>query len=105
MDFDPLDLPQQARIKTQSDEAAKQKHAIELDDFRWLMEDKRGRRTVWRLLERTGVYRTSFTGNSETFFREGQRNIGLAILSLLHEACPEKYAIMHKEQRENGRRR
>ena len=103
MDFDPFDLPQQARAQKQESEAAKRNRAVELDDFRWVMEDKRGRRFMWRLLTKAGVFRTSFTGNSETFFREGQRNIGLMVMDLIHEACPEKYAVMHKEQRNNGR--
>ncbi|WP_298540690.1 hypothetical protein [uncultured Limnobacter sp.] len=54
---------------------------IEEDDFRWLMADKRGRRIMWRLLERTRVYQSSFTGNSQTFFLEGTRNVGLMLIS------------------------
>ena len=53
---------------------------------------------MWRLLERTGVFRTSFTGNSETFFREGQRNVGLMLMAQIHEVCPDQYALMLKEQ-------
>lgn len=69
----------------------------EEDDFRWLMNDKRGRRIVWRLLEKTGVYRSSFTGNSETFFREGQRNVGLMLIEQIHALAPEAYVLMLTE--------
>ena len=97
--FDPLDLKGQERAKEQSDE--RQRLAIDQDkeDFKWLMGSKRGRRIVWRLLERTGVFRTSFTGNSETFFREGQRNVGLMLMAQIHEGTTfrlGKFAISLK---------
>ena len=72
------------------------------DDFKWLMDDKRGRRIMWRLLERTGVFRSSFTGNSETFFLEGQRNVGLMLMAQIHDACPEKYTAMLEEQKHDA---
>jgi len=104
-EFDPLDLTGQAKAKVLSEDEARIARQIELDDFKFVMDDKRGRRLVWRLLEKTGVFRSSFTGNSETFFREGARNVGLMLMGLIHEACPEKYTLMLKEQREHGRRR
>lgn len=104
-DTDPFDLAALEAAETAAGETLRQERQIEIDDFKFVMEDKRGRRYVWRLLEQCGVFRSSFTGNSETFFREGQRNVGLKIISLIHEACPEKYALMLKEQREYGRRK
>jgi hypothetical protein len=76
----------------------------EADDVKWLMSDKRGRRLMWGLLEKTGLYRTSFTGNSETFFREGARNVGLTYMALINEHCPERYNSMVSEQREHDKR-
>lgn len=101
--FDPLDLRGQERAKEESDERNRLTVEQERDDMKWLMGSKRGRRIVWRLLERTGVYRSSFTGNSETFFREGQRNVGLMLMAQIHEVCPDQYALMLKEQRDVGR--
>lgn len=101
--FDPLDLRGQERVKEQSDERTKLALQNEQDDFKWLMSSKRGRRIVWRLLERTGVYRSSFTGNSETFFREGQRNVGLMLMAQINEFSPDQYALMLKEQ-QDGRK-
>lgn len=72
---------------------------MEAADFKWLMSDKRGRRIVWRLLEQTGVFRSSFTGNSETFFREGARNVGLKVLADLHEHAPEAYVLLLEEHK------
>lgn len=71
----------------------------EVEDLKWLMSDKRGRRVMWRLLETAGVYRSSFTGNSETFFREGQRNVGLKLLAEIHEHCPDAFVMMLKEHK------
>lgn len=97
--FDPLDL----NARSLSDEQSAQKEQLaaiqEAEDLKWIMSDKRGRRYMWRLLERTGLYRSSFTGNSETFFREGERNIGLALMSALMSNCSERYAEMIKEQK------
>ncbi len=74
--------------------AAKLKQLRDSADFQWLMSDERGRRYVWRLLEQCGVYRSSFTGNSETFYREGMRNIGLILVKDCHQHCPDQYQKM-----------
>ena len=76
---------------------------LEAGDFKWIMSNKRGRRFIWRLLEKAGVFRSSFTGNSETFFREGARNIGLQVLAMVHEHTPESYTLMLSEQKEHDR--
>ena len=98
--FDPLDLRGQEKAQADNSERNKLALQTEQEDFKWLMGNKRGRRIVWRLLERTGVYRSSFTGNSETFFREGMRNVGLALLAQVHEITPDQFAVMLKEQQD-----
>lgn len=96
---DPTDTrsqeAQRARI------AAEQKQAVEqaVEDFQGLMDDPRFRRFAWRLLEKTGVFRSSFTGNSETFFREGARNVGLWLMDDLHTHTPDAYVLMLKERK------
>ena len=37
--------------------------------------------TTCRLLDRTNILKQSFTGNSETFFNEGKRKVGLAYMN------------------------
>jgi hypothetical protein len=93
------------------DEAAEAKRAEvarltqrDNDDLQWLMADKRGRRVMQRLLDKAGIYRSSFTGNSETFFREGERNVGLYWVARIHEVCPDRYLLMIKEQRSDVER-
>lgn len=102
--LDPTDI--RARDKVAAEQKARQDHAnrVEADDIKWLMSHKQGRRIVWGLLEKTGLYRSSFTGNSETFFREGARNVGLQYMALIHEHAAEKYNLMVTEQRDNDHR-
>lgn len=75
----------------------KNKRETELGDLRQLLSTKWGRRLVWRILDKTGQYRTSFTGNSTTFFNEGQRNIGLWLVDEVLSADTERYLLMIKE--------
>lgn len=99
---DPTDIRgQQISAEADSIEQGKAR-AKELDDFRWLMSHKQGRRIVWRILEQAGVYRQTFTGNSESFFLEGKRNMGLFVLAESMDAGLEAHMLMLKENR-NGR--
>lgn len=84
---------------TQSTQADRQRRERGEADLRWLMGDARGRRFMWNLLGETGLYAVSFTGNSETFFREGRRSVGLSLHRQLHEVCLESYLEMTAEAR------
>lgn len=67
------------------------------EDLVWLMNQREGRRFVWRLLQSCHLYESSFTGTSATFFREGERNVGLQVLADITRLCPELYARMAGE--------
>ena len=95
---DPTDLKAQERDAEAQGLEQGVRRKQEIEDLKWLMAHKQGRRYVWRLMEKAGVYRTSFTGNSETFFREGMRNLGLFVLSEVMEVTPDQFALMLKEQ-------
>mgnify|MGYP000987292921 CR=1 FL=1 len=99
---DPTDIRAQERAREEQKKRAEHVAELEADDFKWLMANKRGRRIVWRLLEQTGVFRTSFRLNNEMAFLEGQRNVGLILIGLIHAHCPEAYMTMLKEQQGNG---
>ncbi len=79
--------------------ANKQARQVEANDWKWLLSSKQGRRFTWRLLSECGVFRSSFTGNSETFFREGKRAVGLHMLAEISAHCPEQYALMQAESK------
>src|SRR5580692_7555695 len=67
-------------------------------DVRWLMGDARGRRFVWDLLGRAGLFRSSMAVSAElTAFNEGRRDLGLGLLADLTRLCPEQYGRMQAE--------
>lgn len=70
------------------------------DDFKWMLSDPRGRRIFMRMLDETGFQRTSFTGNSYTFFNEGMRNVGLQWWAMMNKVYPEIYPVMLSEQKD-----
>lgn len=101
-DHDPLDLKGQERQKARRAKKAELDQETEEADLRWLMGSRRGRRVMWRFLDRAGVFRLSFDTNAlRMAFAEGNRNEGLRILGLIHANCPELYPTM---VRENGQR-
>lgn len=61
-------------------------------NVREVMKTKAGKDVIWRILEECGVYHNTFTGNSQTYFLEGKREVGLFILSILDDADPTLYA-------------
>jgi len=96
--YDPLDIRGQERNKAERDQRERLERENEASDVKWLMNNKRGRRMVWRLLDRAGVFRSSFATNSMTMaFSEGNRNYGLQLLGIIHAVCPELYPVMLKE--------
>ncbi len=103
-DHDPTDIVGENTRREENSRKAQLFAQQEAEDFKWIVSNKRGRRFIWRLLDQAGVFRSSFTGNSETFFREGQRNLGLRVLGLIHEHAPETYAQMLGEKREQDLR-
>jgi hypothetical protein len=102
MSADPTDLRSQDKQRDDAQQRARLQAENEAEDFKWLMANKRGRRIIWRLLERTGVFRTSFRLNNEMAFLEGQRNVGLILLDAIHAHCPDAYLTMLKEHQSNG---
>jgi hypothetical protein len=72
----------------------------ERDELLWLMSDKRGRRFMWRLLSRAGIYRTSFTGDALTSaFEEGKKQEGFHQMTLIAQHCQPRFIEMQKEAR------
>lgn len=99
MEHDPLDLTGQAAIKEATDNQLRLDAEDEGSDIKWLMGSRRGRRIVWRLLEQTGVFRSTFSPTAMVMaFQEGNRNFGNRTLELIHGNCPELYPTMMKEQ-------
>ena len=72
----------------------------EISDLKVVLGIPEGRRVLWKYLSECGVYKTSFTGNSETFFNEGRRTIGLKIIADIYKSDVDAYALMMKENKE-----
>ena len=81
--------------------ASKSKEKQASEDLKWIMADARGRRFMWALLTRAGIYRSSYMagrGHAEACaFYEGERNIGLETLAALIKVTPKAYAAMTQE--------
>lgn len=86
----------------EQDEAEKFVRDGQVKDILFLMDSVQGRRFMWRLLSRCGVYRLSYTGNSDTYFREGERNIGLWVLAELARADQQLFLKMQLENQQEG---
>ena len=96
--FNAADVQAVAERKRKADRSETKRLAA----LRTVMGTKEGRRYVWWLLDQCGVFRTSFTGNSTTFFNEGQRNVGLILMGDVNAACPEQYLVMINEAKEDA---
>jgi len=99
-EHDPFDLEEQelrgdlrrvaSRLSSENDDA----------DFVWLMSGPRGRRIVRRLLDRAGVWRTSFHPNTMEMSRqEGAKQTGYWILAQIDRLCPSEYTTMMQEHK------
>ena len=86
--------------KPERAETARLARLQEIADLRSVMSNPQGRRFVWRLLEATGVYRSSYTGNADTYFREGARNVGLTLIRDVHEHCFDLYVEAMNERKD-----
>ena len=66
------------------------KRTEELDDIRRIIGTPQGLRFFTRLMAKGCVFRTTFTGNSQGYFLEGQRNLALMFFDDICTAAPDK---------------
>lgn len=98
-EIDPTDTIAAEQREADRKERDKLAGEREVEDLKWLMSDKRGRRIMWQLLAFTSVFRQPFTGNSETFFRCGMMNVGQKYIGDINEHAPERYNQMVTENK------
>ncbi len=88
-------------------EAAKASRAAGLaarDVVLQLMGTTSGRAWVYSLLEGCHIFASSFGTNALSMaFAEGERNVGLQILSQLMDFCPDLYMLMIQEKNTRDR--
>lgn len=98
----PFDQDERAPQLKQAQAEQELRRRTEIEDLKWLMAHRQGRRFVTRLLEESGVFRTSFHASGSVMaFNEGRKTIGLLLTSELLEHAPEAYVKLLKEYR-NG---
>lgn len=88
---DKESLEQAAQLKLENDEEA----------IKFVMSSVQGRRLVnWMLSQSaplsSSAGKASFKTN-ETFFFEGQRNVGIKQTAVIARLCPESYLKMNQE--------
>lgn len=74
-------------------------------DMQAVLATPEGRRVLWWFLGACGLFETSFTGDSRTFFNEGKREIGHLLVKAMAQADPEALPTMMLEDIDNERRR
>jgi len=74
------------------------------NDLKFILDSAQGRRYIWRVLERCGVFKSSFVTSSEIYFNEGKRDIGLKILAEIMECDPQAYLKMATNKDEKNDR-
>ena len=94
------DFLAQENVTTQENEAKRERrHNRDVNDLRKILAIPEGRRYIWRLWGLTGVFRSSYTPKDAnmTSFREGQRDVGLAMLQDINDASPTALSQMRSE--------
>ena len=77
----------------------KRRKQRDVNDLRDILALPQGRRYIWKLWGLTGVFRASYVPKDSnlTAFKEGQRDIGLALLQDINDASPTALGQMRSE--------
>jgi hypothetical protein len=68
-------------------------------DLYFVLQTEQGRRYLYDLMDFCGLHRPSMTGNSQTFFNEGMRNVALKLFADIGKADPNAYIKMMSEHK------
>lgn len=92
-------LGQENKDQKETDAKRERKRQRDVNDLRVILKIPEARRYLWKLWGLTGVFRASYTPKDAnmTSFREGQRDIGLALLQDINDANPTALAQMRSE--------
>ncbi|MES0320293.1 hypothetical protein KDV87_05645 [Citrobacter sedlakii] len=94
-DYDDDKLKQE-NVRKQRDLAQR-----EIDDIRFVMDSKQGRRVIWSVLENGRVFSAIPPMDALAMaFNEGQRNLALELFQRVMAHCPDQYLKMAAEASE-----
>lgn len=92
------------RLNAEREKERQLEHLKRITDLRKILSIPEGRRFVWEQLTRAGIFSASFAisetpgeGRRLTDFKEGQRDMGIQLLSDVNEANPGAFAQMQAE--------
>ena len=66
-------------------------HAQQLNDLKGVLKTSSGKNVIWNILSVCGIYENTFTGNSQSYYLDGRRSIGLEILRMTEDVDPTAY--------------
>lgn len=82
---------------------SKSRSKIQDDGFRELISSPQCRAWIWALLSSTNVFASTFSLEPAAYgLKEGQRSVGLGIMSDIQRLCPEMLATMMRENQEKA---
>jgi hypothetical protein len=84
--------------ETKRDREEQIKYDLFLERFRKVFSSPDGKVIFSDLMEQTMVFQTTFTGNSNTYFNEGKRAIGLYLLKLKRESFQKPIESITEEE-------
>jgi hypothetical protein len=100
--FDELFGPER-----QQDERNRRRQARDMarlrEAYAAVLNSPDGREVLFDLLNQCGLFRDSFTGNSQTFYNEGRRAAGLYVFKNLCQVNPLAMQILVNHQAEKTR--
>ena len=70
------------------------------EDLAALLDTEVGRRVIFALIDETGAFDNSFTGNSGSFYKDGRKSVGLDLFHQVMSLDPERFPQMWKEHQE-----
>lgn len=104
MNSDPTDLDAAAERDEQEQNLDAIHKFREQDDFKWIMSDERGRRFVWGILERSGLFSLPYDGTGEGAIRAIETtNEARLLMGLIFAYDPGAFGRMILErENDNG---
>lgn len=100
---DPTDLQAQSDAQAKAARRERALREVERSELKRLLSSKDGRTFVMRVIERAGVFRSSFPIDRPedthlAAFNEGRRNEGLRLFTDIVDAAPELWTTMLRER-------
>lgn len=92
-----FDTSQRSLHKRMSKNVDKEIRDKELNDLRYVLNDPAGRRFLYRMLGKWGLFKSSWALSAQIHFNEGVRNCSLELLSEICDASKDAFLLMMKE--------